>query len=301
MTDPEITPPPPGHALRPQRLWALPHLFLNHADAWGLTLLISATCLVLHAQYTVQALLLVGSLVICYWWGFALNDYFDAPHDAQEPRKAARNFFVQVAISRRGMRLLTALVLLPVLLIFAQFGWQGTVLFGIGVLAMWGYSAPPLRLKSRPGFDLLTHMLFVQTFPYFTCLVLLPVPRLPLDAVLLLFFLLGSLGAQLEQQIRDYEVDARTDSNFTTRVGLGVTIPLLRLVTALLILVVGSSILLGMIPPWMIPFAVIASPVMLHRFLREGRAPRSEWLIRAVLAACLLYALLLWGIWLLPR
>lgn len=275
----------------------LPRLFFNHADAWGLTLLISATCLVLHAQLTAPGVLLVTSLVVCYWWGFALNDYFDAPHDAQEPTKAARNYFVQATVPGWIIALATLLILLPVLLIFAQFGWRGWLLFALGVLAMAGYSAPPLRLKSRPGFDLLLHMLFVQTFPYFTCLLLLPLDWLPLDYALLLFFLLGSLGAQLEQQIRDFAVDSRTDSNFTTHFGLRVTITLLRIVTVLLILVVSASILLGLIPLWMVPFAVIASPVMLHRFVREGNAPRSEWLIRAVLLGCLLYAALLWVIW----
>ncbi|MCA9912203.1 MAG: UbiA family prenyltransferase [Anaerolineae bacterium] len=280
---------------------ALPRLILNHADAWGLTLLIGAVFLVLHPPATGQGILLVVSLGICYWWGFALNDYFDAPHDAQEPKKALRNFFVQVQVSRRAIWLMTGFVLLPVLLIFAQFGWQGWLIFGMGVGAMVGYSAPPFRLKSRPGFDLLTHMFFVQTFPYFTCFVLLSSSPQPLDAALLSFFLLGSLGAQLEQQIRDYEVDSRTDTNFTTRFGLGLTIPLLRLVTALLILLVSGCILLGIIPLWMVPFALLASPVMLHRFLRQGTAPRSEWLIRFALAACILYAFLLWGAWIIGR
>lgn len=292
MTDSHITAPS-------STIHALPRLLLNHADAWGLTLLIGAVFLVLHPPITAQSLLLVASLGIAYWWGFALNDYFDAPHDAEEPKKALRNFFVQVRVSRRGIWLATALILLLVLLIFAQFGWRGWLVFGLGVGAMVGYSAPPFRLKSRPGFDLLTHMLFVQTFPYFTCLALLPITPQPIDATLLSFFLLGSLGAQLEQQIRDFEVDSRTDSNFTTRFGLHVTIPLLRLVTALLIFVVSSSILLGLIPLWMVPFALLASPVMLHRFLREGTAPRSEWLIRFALAACILYAIILWGVWML--
>jgi len=294
MTDSKIAvaEPASGRWLR-----HLPRLILNHADAWGLTLLIGATCLVLHAHFTAQAFLLVGSIVLCYWWGFALNDYFDALHDAQEPSKAIRNFFVQVRVPYGVMLLATVLVLLPVLLVFAQFGWRGWLMFTVGVLAMWGYSAPPLRLKSRRGFDLLLHMFFVQTFPYFTCLVLLPLEWLPLDTVLLLFFLLGSLSAQLEQQIRDYEVDSRTDSNFTTYYGLALTISLLRLVTALLIVIVSGSILLGVVPLWMVPFAVIASPVTLHRFLREGTAPRSEWLVRAVLIGCLLYAVILWGVW----
>lgn len=273
----------------------LHHLFFNHADAWGLTLLIASTALVLHGHSSPRGHALVACLGLCYWWGFALNDYFDAPYDAQEARKGQRNFFVQVHLSPRLMQALTGGLLAGVLLIFAQFGGRGLLLFAVGSAAMWSYSAPPLRLKRRPGLDLLAHMLFVQTFPYFATVFALGFRLGALDGVLLLAFLLGSLGAQLEQQARDYELDCRTEGNFTTRVGLRATVRALRLVTGLLILLVGGSIALGLVPGWLVPFALLGLPVMLHRFVRDRQSPRSEALIRLTLLACLLYAGWLWG------
>lgn len=264
----------------------LAKLIFNHADAWGLTLIIGAVCLVLHAHYTPRAILLVATLGICYWLGFAINDYFDAPYDALDPAKAERNFFVEYDLPPQQIVWPLAIIGLVLL----QYGWRGLFVFCMGCAVMWAYSAPPLRLKSRAGFDLLTHMLFVQTFPYAVCLWLLPLEPAAFDWALLSFFLLGSLGAQLEQQARDYEVDLRTDPNFTSLVGLNTTTWLLRLVTALLIGNVLLHVFNGVIPTYLVPFAVIALPIMGHRFLRRSDTPRSERLVRATIVASLAYA-----------
>jgi hypothetical protein len=83
----------------------------------------------------------------------------------------------------------------------------GWLLWLVSGLVAWAYSAPPLRLKMRPGLDLLTHALFVQTFPYVVSLVLIRARWGLLDWVLLAILFLASLTAQLEQQARDFVVD----------------------------------------------------------------------------------------------
>ena len=45
----------------------------------------------------------------------------------------------------------------------------------LSLLVMWTYSGRPFRLKSRPGLDLLTHALFVESYPYMVTLLLLGV------------------------------------------------------------------------------------------------------------------------------
>jgi hypothetical protein len=159
---------------------------------------------------------------------------------------------------------------------------------------MWSYSAPPLRFKSRPGLDLILHTLFVQTFPYYATLYVLDLPWLPVDYVLLATFFLASLTAQLEQQVRDYELDRQTDTNFTIQVGLPITTLLLRFVTLLLMLNFLVNVLLGNIPTYLVPFAFIAMPILTHRFIRKRQQPRSEMLVRLTLLATLLYATIVW-------
>lgn len=270
-------------------------LFVNHMDAWGLALIISSTCIVLHDALHMQGILLVLVLTGCYWLGFALNDYYDAPYDAQDANKAPRNYFVSSPLPDATIKAVFVIIILGLFSLFVSFGASGVIVFGIGFFIAWAYSAPPFRLKSRPVLDLATHMLFVETFPYFVCLILLQLTWQPLDTALLCFFVLASLSAQLEQQARDYAVDIQTERNFTTVFGLGVNALLLRGATGTLMLLAALYIVVGAIPAQLIPFGVILLPIFLHRFIRGATEPRSEHLARLTVIAGLLYATGLWG------
>lgn len=266
-------------------------LFTNHADAWGVTLIIGLLALVLHQRLNSETLALVAALTLCYWFGFALNDYFDRFADARDPVKAMRNFFIGHHIPGPIVLLAGLLILSGLFVIFAQHGVRGKGLFVTGLVAMWAYSAPPLRLKKRAGLDLLMHGLFVETFPYFATLFLLQLEWQLLDYVLLTFFLLGSIGAQLEQQARDYVPDIQAgESNFAICYGLPLTITLLRLTTALLIGLMIFSSAAGVIPPVLIPLGLITLPILVHRFLRGVHQPRSERLVRVMLVLAVVYA-----------
>jgi chlorophyll synthase len=271
-------------------------LFLNHADAYLLTLIIAGSALTLHEAASPQSIALVFALVLCYWWGFALNDYYDAPYDKHDAAKGERNYFVQAPLSEKKLQSLSLALLLPIALLFASFGWRGIAAFALGIFIMWAYSAPPLRLKTKAGFDLWIHMLFVQSFPYALMLFVLQLGFTALDAVLLLFFLLGSITAQLEQQIRDYPLDKRLESNFTVRFGIKTSVGLLRALTLLFILVVCAAVYWRILPLWLVPYTLIGLPILLHRFLRDWQAPRSEWLVRLSILGSLLYTGIAWGL-----
>ena len=113
---------------------------------------------------------------------------------------------------------------------------------------------------------------------------------------LLLFFLFGSLTAQLEQQIRDYPVDSQQETNFTVRFGIKVSVRLLRVLTVAFILIVCAAVYWRVLPLWLIPYTLIGLPILLHRFLRDWQAPRSEWLVRLSIISSLIYTGLAWGL-----
>lgn len=272
------------------------NLFLNHADAYLLSFIIAGSALVLHEATTPLSLCLVAALVLCYWWGFALNDYYDAPFDSLDAAKGQRNFFVQQSMSPKRIAVLSSLLLLPIAALFACFGWRGIVAFSVGIFIMWAYSAPPLRLKTKAGLDLWAHMLFVQSFPYALMLFVLQLPLSALDGLLLLFFLLGSLTAQLEQQIRDFPIDSQQETNFTVRFGLKTSVGLLRVLTAAFILIVCGAVYWRILPLWLIPYTLIGLPILLHRFMRHWQAPRSEWLVRLSIISSVIYTGLAWGL-----
>lgn len=271
-------------------------LFLNHSDAWGVTLMIGLAALIIHQAFSLQNVLLCAAVAYCYWFAFAVNDYYDAPYDAQDARKVGRNAFIVGRPSQAAALLLAFVLLLPPALVFISYGLRAIPICALSLFILWGYSAPPLRLKTRPILDLVTHALFVQTFPYFLCVYLPRLDWLRQDWMLISLFLLSSLAAQLEQQIRDYEVDAQTEQTFTTVFGRPTSALLLRLVTILLILDALLHLLVGMIPAVLWPFALIALPIVLHRLVRGKDQPRSETLVRLSLAAALAYAGLVWGL-----
>jgi 4-hydroxybenzoate polyprenyltransferase len=129
---------------------------------------------------------------------------------------------------------------------------------------MWAYSAPPWRLKSRPGWDLLIHALFVLTWPYAVCLWLSNATWTTLDSILIAGCFLVSLNSQLNQQIRDFEVDSRTDTNFTTRFGLSRSILFLKASTIAVIVLFLLAIITGNIPWLLLPFGLGLLPSFAH-------------------------------------
>lgn len=274
---------------RTKTIKALSLLFLNHIDAWGITFIISSLALLLHEALNVRTMLLVVGLTVGYWFAFAMNDYWDAPYDATDQRKAQRNFFVVQQVRPWQVGLVAGSVGILLLLLFASFGWRGIGIIALSLFVAWAYSAPPLRFKGRPGIDLLVHALFVETFPYLICLLLTRLPWTRLDAVLLTVLALASLSAQLEQQLRDFDVDAQTGATFATTVGRRHTTILLHASTALLMIVAIVNVLNGTIPLFVAAFGLIALPALLHRFVRGNSKPRSEKLIILSALTGLLY------------
>lgn len=273
-------------------------LIVNHADAWGVTLVIAMLALLLHEAINPLNLLLVTAITVSYWLAFAYNDYCDAPYDAKDPGKARRNFFVNPPVTAGQLKLGMTLVVAFVTLVFLQYGGRGLLVLAMSMFIVWGYSAHPLRLKSRPGLDLLTHAIFVQTYPYFITTLLIDRGWLPVDIIMLAMFFCASLAAQLEQQARDYEVDSLTDRNFTTSVGLRYSIPLLKVTTGLLIAIAVFGFVSRELPLILVPFGLITLPVLLHRFARRDR-PRSERLVMVATVLALIYGSAMLGYFLL--
>jgi 4-hydroxybenzoate polyprenyltransferase len=263
-------------------------------DAWGLTFVIISLFLLIHDVITPRNLTLMLAITTMYWLGFAVNDYYDVPYDAVDSTKSKRNAFILDARIKRSFRWIAFVVVAFAFAAFAQFGWRGIALFGFSLLILWGYSAPPLRLKSRPLFDLITHLLFVETYPYLVCLLLIAPQATMTDVLVLAFFGLASTGAQLEQQIRDYDVDRQFEQTFTTTFGIGLSSWILKTASAGLFMIGMVGLITQMLPLWMLPYLAMGTPSVLHRFFRPIDAPRPERLIRWTVITVMIYTSILW-------
>lgn len=270
-------------------------LTLRRIDAWGPAAISASLALVVHDAVTPRTVLLVAAIGLLYWMGYAVNDCFDAPCDARDADKASKNPFVGQQ-GHQSLAIAAALVMVPVLGVFASFGADGMALFAVGVFVMWAYSVPPLRLKSRPGLDLLTHAAFVLTYPYLCVRLLIDGAWTDLDLLLLTLGFVASLGGQLGQQIRDFDVDLSTDRNFTTAYGLRTSVLWLRLTTAATVLMAVGGLVKGVLPGVALPLGVLCLPALSFRFAARPNLKPLPGLYGALTVAALVYSTaMLWS------
>lgn len=163
----------------------------------------------------------------CMSFCFAINNYYDADSDRENPRRMYKNALASGEISKKEGMFLNVLFIVISLLSVAWFK-PGVLYFAI-ILFIWpgAYSIPPLRLKGRPGIDVLWH------FFGFFFLVLwgsLFASSLSIGSLSILTWLVAiSLGVfscigQLWNHYSDYEFDKESGTRtFAVRVGLDTT------------------------------------------------------------------------------
>lgn len=258
---------------RARLFWYLECWGLKRIDAWGVGYIVCALALIIHDVLSMQTFLLMVMITTNYWLGYWLNDYFDAPYDLKDDNKARFNLFLRRPIQRQWIWWIVALTFAVSSIPFLSFGWPGVMILLISYGIMWAYSAPPLRLKSRPGLDLLTHALFIQSWPYAICVWLTRAPWTLLDTIVVAICFLASLNGQLRQQLRDFHLDSQTDKNFATRVGLSGTIITLRVFTLGMIVLSILALLGGNIPWLFLPLGLLGIPKVIHLILLSLRQP----------------------------
>ncbi|MFX0065742.1 MAG: UbiA family prenyltransferase [Candidatus Hermodarchaeota archaeon] len=157
---------------------------------------------------------------------FVINDYFDAPYDALNPKKCERNFFCNKRI-RNHLLLVFLTIVLPIACMVIFSCLLGLELFILTILVLligFFYSAPPFRLKEMPIADFASHGIYVGSYFFLigaTAIIsLYNLLKEPL--FLLLMFFTWVDGAQLHyfSQLLDYDIDYE-GSQRTTSVWLG--------------------------------------------------------------------------------
>lgn len=163
-------------------------------------------------------------------FGFVVNDFYDARSDGHEFGKKTRNLFCSPSTKRLATGVLYAslglsfifssVVSLSILLVVTFFN----------VLA-FVYSAPPVQLRNRPYWDWIFVFLwkgliiFTGQF-YFSGLI---IPQDPFVIGIITMILLLSLLSQINNQIRDFNVDKITNTNNSSQyIGLRSTSSLHR-------------------------------------------------------------------------
>nr|QOV09147.1 UbiA family prenyltransferase [uncultured Thermoplasmata archaeon] len=189
----------------------LPYTFMHH----GRVLDIEMFRILFTDPAVYIALLIVFSAQIFL---FASNDYFDRDVDALDPGKRVRNPVCDGRVTLAGVRALLIVTAIIPLIASLYFGLLAFLFSALAMFIFYYYTAPPLRFKNKVFLDVLSHGLFVNTFPYFFCLVALM--DFTVGTVFLLFaIMMRSTMAQMLQEIRDYHIDSQVEKNTVVVLG----------------------------------------------------------------------------------
>ncbi|TDE16086.1 hypothetical protein E1269_00650 [Jiangella asiatica] len=233
--------------------------------------------------------LAVGAVVIgpLVWVSvLAVNDANDLRGDLLNPRKAGSPLTSGRISARAARRIAAGSGALAVAVAFAV-----GPLFAAGTLAVvvvgWAYSAPPLRLKTRPGADVAVNALALGTVGQLAGWAMVR----PLDAFPWAMAVLGTLvGAALYLPTTLADLRADRISGYTTvavRLGPRRTYLLgLALWTAAALLSLVMAATGTVLPRTMLPMVMVLVPLLIVAYHRLVRA---EQTFRGIVAVAVLF------------
>jgi len=88
---------------------------------------------------------------------FSINNYYDVDSDRENPRRMHTNAIASGSISKQNAIVVNIILILAPLIVSFLFKYIVFFYCIIFLFWMWIYSSPPLRLKGRPGLDIVWH------------------------------------------------------------------------------------------------------------------------------------------------
>jgi 4-hydroxybenzoate polyprenyltransferase len=161
-------------------------------------------------SYMIPFFFFIVSTFFILAFTFAINNYYDIDSDKENPRRVDVNAMASGKISKQTGILLSSIFVIIPLFLSLLYRLEVFVFCSLLIILMWAYSAPPLRLKGRPGIDVLWH------FVAFVGLVLWGSYLAGFITVIngLAALSIGIFGciAQVDNHIRDYSFDKASGS-----------------------------------------------------------------------------------------
>lgn len=195
--------------------------------------------------------------ILAQAFAYMINDVEDAPDDAREPKKMARNVISNGTLTPMEGTLYTWLTFALALSLFAVGGIWTFALGALQLVLCYLYSAHPFRWKARPVTDVVSHGLMLSALlvmtGYFTYHSGFSVGWLMFGAA---FFF--SLYGQFFNQLDDYEVDKAAGlRNTVVLIGFNNTKILMYLSLIFAVGFTSIAIRQGVFPSWSAPLALV--------------------------------------------
>jgi len=109
-----------------------------------------------------RLLVVTGANILAVTYAFMLNDIEDAPDDAVDPNRAARNAIASGDVTPRAGYIFGGIVALLALILYVCAGIYPLILGSVTLLLAHFYSWRRLRLKAWPVVDVISHALMLS-------------------------------------------------------------------------------------------------------------------------------------------
>lgn len=203
----------------------------------------------------------VAANILAVTCAFMVNDIEDAPDDARETARAARNPVTSGEISRREGWLASILVGLVALALYA---WVSQAAFWTGALTValsFLYSWRAVRLKALPVVDVISHVLMLSSLLFLAGYFAYDDTPGSVWLVALGVGLISVYG-QLYNQLRDYNMDRAAGlHNTASIVGRANTQRLMYASIGLAALCLLITVVIGLWPLWLLIVPVVMAPL----------------------------------------
>jgi 4-hydroxybenzoate polyprenyltransferase len=190
-------------------------------------------------QASLRNLFLVAIIYFCATaYSFVINNYFDVEIDKKHKEKIKLNInpLAQGIISKKGTLIVLGILLFVPLVLAVHMDSIGFIFVLLSILASTLYSARHIRLKEKPGLDIITSGLMFGFFPFLAGVTLTGGSlNFPIILIGILFMILSSTGLLAHQigilfmilsstgllahQTVDYKQDLGNTKTFAIKIG----------------------------------------------------------------------------------
>ncbi|OBB96772.1 UbiA prenyltransferase family protein [Mycobacterium sp. 852002-40037_SCH5390672] len=236
---------------------------------------------------------------MCWLFSFLLNDIYDLPADRDNPRRQ-KSPLVRGWISPRAARTIAALSAMLAIVGAVACGRDFVIVAAAWLFIGWAYSAPPLRLKNRPGLDTFACAIAVGAFaPALGWAAAKPLAELPWAIPVL--GVASIVAIYIPATISDYETDrangvqtvaVRLGRDKAYWIGFGGNVVVFLVTTAL-------DSMDSIVPRRMLPIQVTGGLIMMtlyHILLHRQHDQRAIWRGLSIVGLCAIVFLGVFGL-----
>jgi 4-hydroxybenzoate polyprenyltransferase len=213
-------------------------------------------------SFDLRLLIVLMANLLVVGFAFMYNDVEDAPDDALDAKKARRNPISAGMISPRIGKAACLFVALLVLGMYALLGGMAFLLGALCLALAFLYSWRVARLKAVPVADLISHSLSLAGLQ-FLCAYFAYDQGKAYSWLFFLFVVLISVYGELNNELRDFEVDRKAGIRHTADL-LGMRWTKILMITSLVLAIILLALFLAMemIPLWVVIVPLVIAPML---------------------------------------